>query len=93
MADKINMGKSTVRFLTKKEFIDRKSYEYFSVQPNVEEKLKQFNDEDILAVDISINSPAIVTDIQKIENVVDFMNQRFSKEGLTKQEISKSFEF
>lgn len=86
------MPKSSISFMTKSEFIERKGSECFSVMPEVEEKLKGFKPEDILAIDVDVNSPAVVTDVHLVEGIVDFMNQRFEDEGLTRDEINQSFD-
>lgn len=91
--DEITMRKNSVSFMTKKDFIERKGSECFSVSQKAEDKLKTFRDEDILAIDVAVNSPAVVEDISKVDGIVDFINNRFISEGLKDKEINESFDF
>lgn len=88
-----DIKKSSVSFLTKKEFNEQRGNEFFSVEPQVEEKLKSFSDDDLMALEVAVNSPAKVVAVHKIDSVVDFMNERFVKEGITKEQINAAFKF
>ena len=89
---KISMQKYSTSFMRKKEFAERTGCEFFSVSPEVEEKLKSFQDEDVLALDVSVSSPAKVIGVSKVDNIVDFLNGRFSHEKVSVADINKSFE-
>ena len=93
MAEMIDIKMSSVSFISKKDFMEQRGNECFSVDPNVEDKLRQFDDNEIMALEVSINSPARVVDIVKFENIVDFMINRFEREGFTKKQINNSFSF
>lgn len=90
--DEISIEKSSVSFMTKKEFIDRKTSECFSVTEKAEKKLSGFDDNDILAIDVSVNSPATVVDINKGEKVIDFLHKRFTEEGVSLKDMNESFQ-
>jgi len=93
MTEKVDIGNSSVSFISKKEFMGQMGNECFSVDPSVEEKLKSFADDDVMALEVSINSPARVVDIVKFENIIDFMSERFEREGLSRKEIDDAFNF
>ncbi len=88
-----NVLKSGIEFIRKEEFMERKKDEAFIVAPIVESKLKDFFDNEVMALEFSINSPLTVIDIHKIkdEDVIGFINDRFKIEGLSEKEINESF--
>lgn len=88
------MAKSQIEFLRKRDFAERKKAEDFFITPEAEKKLINFKDDDeIIAIEFSINSPATVNDILKIEDgdVLRFMTGRFLKEGITEEQLNESF--
>lgn len=89
--EKMQVGKSSISFMTKKAFEERRSSECFSIKPEVEEKLASFADQDILAFDVSVNSPAQVVDVNKADKVVDFISSKLQKEGHKQTDINKAF--
>ena len=46
--EKIEIKKCETSFITKKDFIEQKKSERFLVEPNIDQKLEKFKDNDIL---------------------------------------------
>ena len=65
--------------------------EQFSVEANVEKNLKNFADEDVLALEVSINSPAIVMGVSSGNDVTDLMERKLAEEGINQEHINSSF--
>lgn len=89
--EKIEIQKCETSFMTKKDFLEQKKKELFKVTPNIDEKLEQFQDNSILAIEFSISSPATVINIFDGSDVVKFMNDKFLREGISQKEVNDSF--
>lgn len=82
---------ANLSFLPKKEFIKRISSECFKLDYSIEKELDKFDDEDILGIDIRVNSPAEVVSISKVGNIIDFLTQKLNEEGISQDQINKGF--
>ncbi len=89
----MNENKSSITILTKKTFEERQKSECFSVKHDVEEKLKIFSEDDILAFEVAVNSPAIVIGVKKVNGIVDFITNSFIEEGVEQKDINSAFSF
>ena len=88
--EKIEIKKCETSFMTKSDFLEQKKSERFLVEPSIDQKLEKFKDNDVLAIEFSINSPAIVTDILDGNDIVKFMNDKFLREGLSTSDINNA---
>ena len=89
--EQIEIKKCETSFMTKVNFLEQKKSERFLVEPSIDQKLEKFKDNDILAIEFSINSPATVTDILDGNDIVKFMNDKFLTENLSIIDINDAF--
>ncbi len=89
--ESVDRPDTELTFLTKKDFLNRAATELFSIEPTVEQELKSFKEDDMLAIELSINSPAIVKKISDGNDVVAFMEKKFQEEGFTQDQINQAF--
>ena len=83
---------SEIEFLTKRELIISLRTEKISVKPELEEKLKSFAEEDVLAVELEVNSPATFVGISLFNiPIVDFIQKAFEKDGIKKEVVNEAF--
>ncbi len=86
------VSNSEFEFMTKKDFIQRLGSENLTLKQEVEEKLKTFDEETVLAIEMTINSPIKVIDIKQFNvPIVDFINDIFEKDGIKKEVVNKAF--
>ncbi len=84
---------SEFEFLTKRELVERLGNEQIVITPEVEEKLKGIGEDQLLSIEITVRSPAKITDVEILNtSIIDFMNNIFEKEGITKEVVNKVFE-
>ena len=88
---KIEIKECETSFMTKHDFLEQKKSERFLVVPYIDSKLENFKEDDILAVEFSINSPAMVIDVLDGNDIVKFMSDKLRKEGLSDTDINDSF--
>lgn len=88
--ERIEIKKCETSFMAKKDFLEQKKSERFLVEPSIDQKLERFGDNDILAIEFSINSPATVIDISDGNDIVKFMNDKFLREGLSTSDINNA---
>nr|MBI4156985.1 hypothetical protein [Candidatus Woesearchaeota archaeon] len=83
---------SEFEFMTKKEFIEKLGGEKLTVKPELEEKLKTFDENTILAIEMTINSPIKVIDIEQFDiSIVDFINKKFEEDGMKREVVNEIF--
>ena len=83
---------SDYEFLTKKELLFRMKSEQIIMPIEVENKLVDFEDNTLLAIEVVVNYPAKIINISALNMpIVDFISKSFTKSGLTIEQVNKSF--
>jgi len=86
------MAQAGYEFITKKQLIASLSNENILVAGGIQEKLDTFQDNDMLAIELTINSPAKVVGITLLDmNIVDFMISKLINNGTSRDEINEAF--
>jgi len=83
---------SDFEFLTKIELIGRFRSENIVITSDVENRLKDFENDDLLAVELEVNSPLKIISLSQFKiSIVDFINDTFEKDGIKKEVVNRIF--
>ncbi|MBI4181577.1 MAG: hypothetical protein HY520_01260 [Candidatus Aenigmarchaeota archaeon] len=82
-----------IQFMTAEELREQITSKKIPFSPDLEAKIKDATEFDVIAVDVSINSPAQIMDVEVMKNgdIVPFLIERMKREGINQEQINDAF--